>query len=354
MKHTPIFAIVIIAGLTGCTLAQKGAQQTDPLVQTVQVQSGASKGVVVYPGRTVADESAGVAFHVSGTISNIYVEPGQNIQKGQVIASLDTRDYQTQLNATEAEYAQIKAEVERVMAMYEDDAVTANDYDKARYGLTQIQQKLNHHRSQLADCSLIAPYDGCIGNVNYHMGETVVAGVPVVTLFNGNDIELVIDLSSTDYLRRNDIISAVASFKIFPDVEFPLEIKSIARSANANQLYQARYVVKGNTEELTPGMTALVTLSFKASAVVTNDVELPSNSIFEKNGESMVYVFDEETSRINSKTVNISKIDAAGNAVVTGIEAGEIVVSAGVSKLYDGQKVRLVQPASDTNPGGLL
>lgn len=349
MKINRLYIVLAVLAVTGCSGHKAGL----PLVQMEEVAQNGANGIAVYPGRAVADENSSVAFRVSGTIEKILVEPGQNVKKGTPVAVLDQRDYRTQLNATEAEYSQIKAEVDRVMAMYEDDAVTANDYDKARYGLTQIQQKLNHHRSQLADCTLRAPFDGCIGDVNFHKGETVMAGMPVMTLFSGNNTEVLIDISAVDYQRREEVDSATASFKIRPGVEFPLTIKSVSRSANANQLYQMKFTVDTDSLDVTPGMSAMVNLYFKGQEV-REDMSILSNAIFVKEGKSLVYVFDEESERLHSREINVLSIDASGNASVTGLKPGEIIATAGVSKLFDGQKVRRVQPVSDTNPGGLL
>ena len=346
------FAYVSLASvfLAGCREVNKGA--VVPLVLMTDVGSVSTDASVNYPGRVVSDEKASVSFMVSGTIQKVYVKQGDYVRAGQTIAQLNTRDYQTQLNATKAEYTQIKAEVDRVLALYQEHVVTANDYDKARYGLQQIEQKLNHHKSQLSDCTLRAPYDGYISEVNFHQGETVMSGMPVASIFR-NSLEVVIDLSASDFRRCEKIESACATFKILDGKEFPLKLRNVSHSTNNNQLYQTHFSFAGKVSDITPGMSAMVSIRFNGD-IDREDNLLPSNAIFVKDSQTCVFVWDKADSTIHIRPVQVLSLSSSGDASVSGLESGQTVVTAGVSKLFDGQKVRRVEPASETNPGGLL
>ena len=92
----------------------------------------------------------------------MHVNDGTYVRKGQLLAELDPTDYQVQLDATEAEYKQIKAEAERVMALYKDNGTTPSANDKAVYGLKQITAKYRHHKDQLGYTRLYAPFSGYI------------------------------------------------------------------------------------------------------------------------------------------------------------------------------------------------
>lgn len=342
--------VALMIALTGC------AQQNNssiPLVQTAEITANEGNGKAEYPGRSEADRSSSVAFRVSGTIREVFVKPGQNVSAGTPLAQLDTRDYDMQLQATQAEYSQVKAEVQRVIAMYKDDAVSANDYDKARYGLAQMEQKLEHHKSQVEDCTLRAPFDGCVDNILFHRGETILQGVPVISFFDKSDIEIIVNISASDYRRKNDIESITASFAVLPGQTFPLRFKSVSHMANANQLYELHLAVEGNSSDITPGMTAMVYFTFKEDDEYRNAM-VPLSALFENDGQSFAYIYDSENECIHATEVEIVKLNSDGNAVVSGLGLGDEIVTAGVSQLIDGQKVRTVAKASDSNPGGLL
>lgn len=138
-----------------------------------------------------------MAFKVSGTLNKVYVEEGSKISKGQLIAEIDPRDYRLQLEATKAEYQGIKAEAERVIALYADSVSTASDYDKARYGLEQITAKYQNARNQLADTKIYAPFNGYVQKLLLDPPTVVAAGMPIMTLIADNGWEVEINVPSS-------------------------------------------------------------------------------------------------------------------------------------------------------------
>ena len=143
--HFSLFSVLVIFSACG----QKEVTVSEvPLVRLTQVKQVAASEHTSYPAQTRAINTSNVAFRVSGTLANVKVKEGDYVREGQVIAVMDDRDYQVQLSATEAEYAQIKADCERVIALYNDGSTTAQNYDKARYGLQQITEVENPNSVQ--------------------------------------------------------------------------------------------------------------------------------------------------------------------------------------------------------------
>ena len=136
MKHTIILNLLLIALLLVSCNSKKDSDKQVQYVKTITIADASKFAEVNFPGRTKAIDDINVAFRVSGPISRILVHDGDHVSKGQVIATMDPRDYQVQLNATKAEYEQVKADAERIIALYQEGNTTASNYDKARYGLT--------------------------------------------------------------------------------------------------------------------------------------------------------------------------------------------------------------------------
>ena len=121
-----IYWILTSVSLLSLTSCSNRPQETKTL-QTVKIDTVASaveKAFLQYPGKVKAAQDISLAFRVSGTIQKIYVEDGSRVRHGQLLAELDPTDYQVQLDATEAEYRQIKADAERVMALYKDNGTS--------------------------------------------------------------------------------------------------------------------------------------------------------------------------------------------------------------------------------------
>ncbi len=193
-----------------------------------------------YPGKVKAAQDISLAFRVSGTIQKIYVKDGARVQAGQLLAELDPTDYQVQLDATEAEYKQIKAEAERVMALYKDNGTTPSANDKAVYGLKQITAKYRHHKDQLGYTRLYAPFNGYIQKRLFEAHETVGAGMPVLSMISNSAPEVEINLPAAEYIRREQFDRYRCTFDIYPEQTYELKLISVTPKANANQLYTMR------------------------------------------------------------------------------------------------------------------
>ena len=311
-------------------------------------------GSATFPGKVLAKSDINLAFRVSGPISVIRVNVGSEVRKGEVLAEIDPRDYQIQLAATQAEYEQLKREFDRISALYKKGTATPNDYDKIKYGFDQISAKYNAHKNALKDTKLLAPCDGYIQKLIFHAGETVSAGMPVISMISSGSGEVEINIPSSDFIKRDNFDSFFCTSEIYPDKIFPLELIGITRKANMNQLYTMRFRFAGKETDLPgAGMSTMVTIIYKDKNI--QSVSIPLLSVFDADGHSSVWVYDPDKGTISSRPIVISQIMNDGRVIVTsGLSAGEIVLSAGVHSVKEGEKVTLLQPASPTNVGGML
>ena len=147
--------IILALAMQSCRKEEKEVRLVK--VETITVGSDASAPTADFPERVKASEEVNMAFKVSGTLARVYVDEGDKVRQGQIIAELDPTDYRTQLAATEAEYYKIKSEAERVIALYNDSVATAGDYDKARYGLQLISAKYKYNGAESSAFKYIEP-----------------------------------------------------------------------------------------------------------------------------------------------------------------------------------------------------
>ena len=353
MKTRTLLGILLLAALmltTGCGKEKATSTETRRvLTQTVTGNNAAT--VTTYPGRTQASEEANVAFRVAGTLLRVTVKEGDRVRRGQVIARMDDRDYRVQLTAAEAEFTQVKAEAERVMALFADSVGTANNYDKARYGLEQITQKLQHCRDQVEDCVLRAPFDGYVQSVLRESHETVGAGMPIVSLIGDGQTEIVINIPASESLRRDQFASFSARFDVLPGEQFPLQLLSIARQANVNQLYEVRLGLQGRHPQITPGMSTMVQLSYQNEDAKT--ILIPISAIRHSDDASSVFVYAD--GKVRKTGVTLGHVHNNGTVeVLAGLKTGDQIVISGVNMLNDGEAVRPTAQPSKTNVGGLL
>ena len=347
-----LVCLALAALMVSCK--DKSQQSAELLVDIVEAQGNQAALHAEYPGQTEAQDVTDLSFKVMGTISKVYVKEGDHVSAGQLLARMDSRDYQTQLSATESEYRQIKAECERIMAMHAEHAVSDNNYDKARSGLERISAQLKHHRDQLSDCALYAPYSGSIGKVYRTDKEMAGPSIPVVSLFTSGNADIVINIPESEYMLRNQKATYEAKFAAIPDQTFPLTLKSVTSKANSNQLYQMRLGLKDKVKDVTPGMSVMVSIQ-RESTGEDSKIVVPTGAVGNAGGQSFVYVFNEKSGTVKKTAVQVENLMNDGNAVITnGLEAGARVVASGISKLTDGQKVKPLKKTSELNAGNLL
>lgn len=352
-RITYLLAAGILAILPACS-PKKEHKETTLTVKTDTVRVYGEKSVVNFPGKVKAASDINLAFRISGPIAKMYVDAGAYVKKGQVLAEIDSRDYATQLAATEAEYRQVKAEVERIVELYEKQSVAPNDYDKAVYGLKQITAKYEAHQNALADTKLRAPFDGYVQKRWFNPDETVGAGTPVISMISTGMPEVEINIPSSVFVQTDQFDTFSCTVATYPDVTFPLELVGINRKANLNQLYTIRFKVK-NTGQAppSPGMTAMVTIGYKPEA--SELLQIPLSAMFEKDSQPSVWIYNKENRSVHLRKVQPREIHTDGTVVLSGdISAGDLVVTAGVHSLSEGTEVKLLPAPSSTNVGNVL
>lgn len=350
-----------LAGMGLLSLASCGSHTKETKeFQTVKldtVVTADTQTYLQYPGKVKAAQDISLAFRVSGTIRKIYVEDGARIRQGQLLAELDPTDYQVQLDATEAEYRQIKADAERVMALYQENGTTPSANDKAVYGLKQITAKYQHHKDQLGYTRLYAPFSGFIQKRLFEAHETVGAGMPVLSMIGGGVPEVEINLPAAEYIRREQFANFHCTFDVYPGEVYPLKLISITPKANANQLYAMRMQLVTDKQPLpSPGMNTMVTIYCNSNEEGMQQLSVPSGAILQKEGKARVFVYHPSDNKVNSVEVAVIRPLSNGHSLIQcdKLKPGALIVSSGVHHIEEGETVKPLPAATATNVGGLL
>lgn len=346
-----LIGMILFASCSG--QADKEEKVQSVKIDTVRVAGGET--LLQYPGKVKAAQDITLAFRVSGTIEKVYAEEGASVRKGQLLAELDATDYRIQLDATEAEYRQVKAEAERVIALYNDGGTTPNAYDKAVYGLQQITAKYHHHQDELAYTRLYAPFDGFVQKRLFKAHETVGAGTPVFSIVSDGAPEVEINLPAAEAVHRDRFSRYTCTIDVYPDKTFPLKFISITPKANSNQLYTVRLQWDAEARPLpSPGMNVMVTIYCEAEG--ERRFAVPSSAVRQEAGKTYVFVYNPSARIVSRREVTLERLLTDGHSVVSSevLEPGELIVALGVRYIKEGEQVKPLPAVTDTNVGGLL
>lgn len=355
MKH-----FLCIACVLGCMvfLSCDHKDSRPNIVQSVfisEVETASKVGATTFTGKTKAVSEVNLAFRLAGQIERVLVKEGDYVKKGQVVARMDNRDYSVQLAAVRAEYEQVKGDAERIMALYAEGNVTASNYDKARYGLQQVTQKLKNCENRLADTELRSSVDGYVQTKFHEAGETVSEGMPVLSVFESGKIEVEIKVSSSDFVDIDKFKNFYCSFESIGKETFPLRVARVNKEANSSQLYVVRLMLVGpyDIQKITPGMTAMVYAEIPERESDGN-VCVPSSSVLYQDEKTQVFVYRPDSCTVHLRDIKVQTVNRDGTMLVEGLKGGEKIVVSGVRHLDDGQKVNVLKKPSSSNVGGLL
>ena len=195
---------------------------------------------------------------------------------------------------------------------------------------------------------MLAPFDGYVQQVLFEAGETVGAGMPVVTLISDRAPIVKVDIPATDFTNIDKTVRSWCTVDIYPGMTFRLDLIDITKKANLNQLFTARYALRPAPDGTVPqpGIGTAVYIEYNSGE--DSSVSIPATALFDNQGTSCVWVVDTDGMTVDRRAVVADDIDRDGNArIISGLKAGETVVTAGVHSLKDGAKVRIL-------PGGIL
>ena len=307
-----------------------------------------------FPAQISPTQKTILAFKYAGKIKSINFESGDFVKKGQVIATIDDSDYKVNLEAFSKKYEAANAVVQNAEAqfsraekLYKGGAMPKKDYDNALMQknvaistLKEASAGLENARNTLNDTKIIAPYDGYIDKKIVEVGAVVPEGGPVVSYISNDitDISVNASLKDIEYIKNASDINFKdnSTEKIYT-----LKVKSIAQNPDSiNLTYPVTFTFLNleKDEKFLSGQTGTVTISVKNNE--NPEILIPLNALFEDNG-SNVYLFK---NGIAVKTaVEIGELRETNKiSIVKGLKNGDKVIVAGVSKLVDGDKVKLL------------
>lgn len=322
------------------------------VVKTAAAKKISSDTHKQFPAILEEAEEVNLAFRVAGPIQKIYVKEGDYVKKGQLVAEMDTRDYEVQFNAIEAQVSQLQNEYRRIEELKNRQSVAINDFEKMKAGKEMAEAKLKNAKDMLNDTRLFAPFSGYITKVNFEDGSLVNHGTPVATMIDISQLKVEINVPASLFIQKDKIKTIVCTQNEIPGECFPLTLYSNNIKANNNGLYKFYlYHNPASGSKLVPGMNVLVHITCENEGAGL--LSIPSTALFEKENASYVWVVAD--GKVKSRRVETNNLVNHGNVgIVSGLSENETVVIGGLNLLADDQPVNAIAPASSTNVGNLL
>jgi multidrug efflux system membrane fusion protein len=356
--------ILLIIFVTIFSCDDKKDDETTELIKAVkylEVNGNSQTNVREISGALSPQQSSELSFRVSGQISDIFVKKGQKVKTGEILAKLKTTEYDSNLESAKANLQSAMASVNkqdknftRQEMLFEKKLISNADYEKAELlyqdansELIIATENLEKAKLNIKYTSLTAPFNSVIADLYVEAFAEIKQGQKILKT-NSSDLFQVEILVSETFINNVNISDEVTIDIPATKSRYKGIVSEIGAQSEQGNAYPVTIRLKKATPDLLSGMTALTYLSYKAS---DNEVYLiPSSAIdfrFEgKNaGEATIYLFIEDTNKpgygtIKQQTITGNDIRTNMIEVISGLKDGDKVVTAGVSYLSDGQKVK--------------
>ncbi|HZK07300.1 MAG TPA: efflux RND transporter periplasmic adaptor subunit [Bacteroidales bacterium] len=344
---------LILAVLTSCG-EHKNANSCDYVkyVKTAWVHQDSLPEQKQFPATVKENQKINLAFRVAGPIRKILVKEGDYVKKGQLIAEMDSRDYEVQKAAAQAQTEQLRSEYARVEQLHQRNSVSDNDYEKMKAGKEMAEANLKNANDQLNDTRLYAPFTGYVSEVMFDDGAMVNHGTPIATLVDVSKLRVELNVPPSMFLKRDAITKIECLQEDIPGKTFAFTMDNYSINANNNGLYTIYLHHEPEANSLlSPGMNVSVNVYY--AVPYTSQVSLPASAVFEKDNQNYVWLVENNT--IHSRKIVLSKQIRDGHLQVSeGLKAGDQVVIGGLNLLSENDTVEVVAPASKSNVGNLL
>jgi HlyD family secretion protein len=273
-----VLAAVVVVGATAAYVTTRHETQ-GPSYRFVVLERGSIDSVVSATGTLSAVTTVQVGTQVSGLISKLYVDFNDKVEKGQVIAQLDTtlldsnlRDAEASLERSKADLWKAKQDLVRLESLHQQGISADADYNTAQYNfqvaeasVKSAEAALARAKQNLAYATITAPVSGTVVERDVDVGQTVASSLATPKLFvianDLSEMQILAPVDESDIGQIKEGQTARFTVKAYPDRKFTGIVKQVRLQSTVDQNvveYTVVIGVKNPDGKLLPGMTATV------------------------------------------------------------------------------------------------
>jgi membrane fusion protein, multidrug efflux system len=347
--------LLALMSLAGCQDDAVALQPSAPIKAikyfTVETNHGSQERKL--SGYLRATNLSELSFQVSGQVRSLKVKVGDRVKRGQPLAVLDAEVYQFRLRQAQAELASASAllkerkeNYERQKLVFGKKFISKNtlekaeaDYQQADSSVSLAESKVSLAMRDLLNSEMKAPFDGVITRRDVEAFEEVAGAQSIMEIQGEMGLEV-------DFLVPSSLLSALpkgAKLNVrvpaISDEKLISEVSEVGVSADMRGAFPVRALVEAPSSSVRAGMVADVLISVNHE---THSILLPESAVIvSADGKDKVFVYNSETQQVHSKIVQTSVVDVDTLKVTKGLKAGDVVCTAGVEFLREGQVVSL-------------
>lgn len=290
-------------------------------------------------GNFVANQDLKLLSEASGRVTQILVDEGARVSKGQILARIDAEYASLDVQRIEDALAKLKTDYARYSSSYETGGVTKAQLDEVELALRNTENQLQQAKRRLSDAEVKAPIAGVINKRMIEMGAFVGPGAELFEIVDVSKLKLKVSVNEAQVvqLKKGDKVTIKST--VFPESEYSGVVSFIAVKADNSLNYPIEIeVANSGKNELKAGMYGTAYFNFPQQEDV---IQIPRSSFVGSVNSNQVYVMSAD-SVATLRQVTPGKIFGDKVVILQGLEEGETVITTGQINLNDGDKVNVL------------
>lgn len=357
--------VLLLCGLLTLSACQKPPAANEPVraVKVLTVGQALAESEAAFSGEIRAKVESTLAFRVAGKVVSRPAEVGQRVKAAQVLAQLDSQDYQAAAQAAQAQVlaaqsnrVSLEADYRRYQGLFEQGFISAAELQRREAAMKaaqaqwqQAQAQLTVQGNQANYTRLLADGDGVVTAIDVQPGQVVAAGQPVVRVALDGPREVVFSIAENQLpsLKAGDTVVVEPWGR---SERLQARVRDVAQSADpVTRSFLVKAVLPKEAQAWVLGSTATVRRTPSASAPASPAPAspafvLPGTALRVEGGQTAVWVLDPTTMTVRSQAVQVKTAQGNEALIESGLHVGDEVVVTGVHVLSPGQKVTRFQP----------
>jgi RND family efflux transporter MFP subunit len=343
MLARTIFSLLVLSLLAACAQPEPEPRPVRKL-RTIVIGDISDIRNGQLPGRARSAQEVDLAFDVSGTVAERPVSIGSMVEQGDLIARLDPRDFQASLRSAEADARTATRNYDRGAELLKTSFISEAEFDRLEARVDVTQANLDLAKKALSDSEIYAPFRGVIANMLVENFQSVRAKTTIARLLGVDTVEMEISVSESQIANVHQIEKIEVEFDALPGLRLPATITEIGREASltTRTFPITLSMAQPEGQKVLAGMAGTAFATATVSAEEASGYVIPVGALFgeEAGNVSKVWVVD-SANTVHSREVVVGRVTPGGVQVRKGLTAGEIVATAGVHTLSEGQQVIL-------------
>ncbi len=348
-----IMACTAVILLSACSRGQEEEVAEIRPVRVITVADRASSGSVSLTGTVQAQMEINQSFRIGGRVVERLVDIGDTVKPGQLVARLDPQNEESGLQSARAQRVAAGAQLveaqnnhTRMRDLVAEDAVPRASFDQAVAVLQTAQSQVESAQSQvslaenrLSYTRLVSEVAGVVTERGAEPGEVVAAGRMIVQVAReaARDAVFGVPAQIKDSAPKNpDITVALTSD---PTITAKGRVREMAPRADP---VTGTFAIRVALIDAPPAMRLGTTVTGTMKSDSTIGIEIPASALVRADGKSAVWIVDATALTVSMRNIEVQAQDPDSVQVGSGLNAGDLVVTAGVHALRPGQKVTLL------------